>query len=70
MRLLHSALCKKRPNRIGHVEAAMKIDQKRTPRELMELAIKVMRRSVPEPRADGKASPVNMFFAQCAVQKT
>jgi len=28
-----------------------------TPRELMELAIEVMLQSVPEPRADGKASP-------------
>lgn len=27
------------------------------PRQLMELAIEVMRQSVPEPRADGKASP-------------
>lgn len=31
--------------------------KKRTDRELMELAIEVMRQSVPEPRADGKASP-------------
>ena len=30
---------------------------KLTPRELMELAIEVMRQSVPEPRQDGKASP-------------
>lgn len=30
---------------------------KLTPRELMELAIEVMRQSVPEPRKDGKASP-------------
>jgi hypothetical protein len=28
-----------------------------TPRKLMELAIEVMRQSVPEPRPDGKASP-------------
>jgi ATP-dependent DNA helicase RecG len=28
-----------------------------TPRQFMELAIEVMRQSVPEPRADGKASP-------------
>lgn len=31
--------------------------KKLDPRKLMELAIKVMRQSVPEPRADGKASP-------------
>ena len=33
--------------------------QKRTPsdREMMELAVRVMRDSVPEPRGDGKASP-------------
>ncbi len=31
--------------------------KKHTHRELMELAIEVMRQSVPEPRADGKASP-------------
>ncbi|PIU45873.1 MAG: hypothetical protein COS95_01515 [Ignavibacteriales bacterium CG07_land_8_20_14_0_80_59_12] len=30
---------------------------KLTPRKLMELAIEVMRQSVPEPRPDGKASP-------------
>ena len=30
---------------------------KHTPRQLMELAIEVMRQSVPEPRKDGKASP-------------
>jgi ATP-dependent DNA helicase RecG len=29
----------------------------KNPRQLMELAVEVMRRSVPEPRADGKASP-------------
>ena len=31
--------------------------KKQEPREFMELAIEVMRQSVPEPRADGKASP-------------
>jgi hypothetical protein len=31
--------------------------RKYSPRELMELAIKVMRDSAPEPRKDGKASP-------------
>jgi len=35
----------------------MKIKQKLEPRALMEMAIDVMRWSVPEPRADGKASP-------------
>ena len=30
---------------------------KLTPRKLMELAIEVMRQSVPEPQTDGKASP-------------
>jgi len=31
--------------------------RKYSPRELMELAIEVMRKSVPEPRPDSKASP-------------
>jgi ATP-dependent DNA helicase RecG len=35
----------------------MKKTQQYEPRELMELAIEVMRKSVPEPRTDGKASP-------------
>ena len=35
----------------------MKKTQQYEPRELMELAIEVMRQSVPEPRPDGKASP-------------
>jgi len=35
----------------------MKKTQQYEPRELMELAIEVMRQSVPEPRDDGKASP-------------
>ena len=35
----------------------MKKARKRTPRELMELAIDIMRQSVPEPRSDGKTSP-------------
>ena len=35
----------------------MKKAQKRTPRELMEMAIEVMRQSVLEPRTDGKVSP-------------
>lgn len=33
------------------------IPEKERPRRLMELAIEVMRQSVPEPRADGKVSP-------------
>ena len=28
-----------------------------TPRRLMELAIEVMRQSIPEPRSDGKVNP-------------
>ena len=35
----------------------MKKTQQYEPRELMELAIEVMRQSLPEPRPDGKASP-------------
>ena len=35
----------------------MKKERQHKPRELMELAIEVMRQSVPEPRKDGKASP-------------
>ncbi|TRZ89262.1 hypothetical protein D4R89_06330 [bacterium] len=43
---------------------------KLTPRKLMELAIEVMRQSVPEPRNDGEASPISVIFAQCAVHKS
>lgn len=35
----------------------MVVKAKLTPRRLMELAIEVMRHSVPEPRTDGKTSP-------------
>ena len=35
----------------------MKKERQHKPRELMELAIEIMRQSVPEPRPDGKASP-------------
>ena len=35
----------------------MKNEQQLNPRKFMELAIEVMRQSVPEPRKDGKASP-------------
>jgi hypothetical protein len=41
----------------------MVVKTKFDPRKLMELAIEVMRQSVPEPRADGKASPKE-FLAQ------
>lgn len=40
------------------------------PRKLMEMAIEVMRQSVPEPRSDGKASPAIVIFAQRTVQKS
>jgi hypothetical protein len=43
---------------------------KLTPRKLMEMAIEVMRQSVPELRPDGKASPTSVIFAQCAVHKS
>ena len=39
-------------------------------RKFMELAIEVMRQSVPEPRDDGKASPLIMIYAQRIVQKS
>lgn len=35
----------------------MKNEQQLNPRKFMEMAIEVMRQSVPEPRKDGKASP-------------
>jgi ATP-dependent DNA helicase RecG len=36
----------------------MEMKIKYNPRKLMELAIEAMRRTVPEPRKDGKASPL------------
>jgi hypothetical protein len=36
----------------------------------MEMTIEVMQQSAPEPRTDGKASPLIVIFAQHAEQKS
>ena len=70
MRFLHTVLCKSRSYRTCYFEAEMKKERRHTPRELMEMTIEVMQQSVPEPRIDGKASPLIVIFAQHAEQKS